>query len=79
MVTQVFELFVEDLQTLVRDLVGIHVVNRYLQIIQAGLVEFFDLINLKIIAVRDQAGDHAVVADPGDYFVDLRMHHWLSA
>ena len=78
-VAQVDELGIEHLEALFRNVVGRDVVDRYLQIIEARFVKLFDLFGLEVIAVRDQSGDHPVMADAGDDLVDLRVHHRLAA
>ena len=70
---------VENLQALFRNVVRRDVIDRDLQIIEPGFVQLFDLFGLKIIAVRDQPGDHPVMPDAGDDVVDLGVHHRFAA
>jgi len=61
---QVFELFVEDFQALDRHVVRLDVIDAYLKVIQAGLIQRDDLFGREQISVRDHPGNHAVMAYP---------------
>ena len=60
------ELLVEDLEALLRDFVGLEVVDGDLQVVEAGAVEALDALGHEQVAVGDHAGHAAVVADAGD-------------
>ncbi len=58
------QLLVENLQALLRDLVGHHVVDRDLHVVEAGVVQALDSIRHQQIAVRDHARNRTGLADP---------------
>ena len=57
----------------------IDVVDRDLQVVQAGFVQLLDLFDLKVIPVRDQPGDHAMMSNACNDLVDLGVHHRFAA
>ena len=78
-VLEILQLLVEDAEALLRDFVGIDVVDADLQEIEPGAVERLDAFRHQKVAVRDQAGHHAAAADVADQLVEVRMQHRLAA
>src|SRR5712691_10673048 len=76
---QQFELAVENFQAFLRDVVGIDVVDGDLQPLESGAVEALNPFRDQQIAIRDQAGDHAVRADTTDYVIEFRVEQRLTA
>lgn len=70
---------VEHLQALLRDLVGSHVVDADLQVIQSGAIQLPNPVAAQQIPVRDHGRDHATRADPSDEQVQIGMQEWLTA
>src|SRR5438270_5195955 len=58
------EFFVEHIQALLRDLIGTHIVDADLKMIESGAVQKFDACGSKQIAIGDQGRDAAVTANP---------------
>ena len=59
---QHLELLVEHLQALLRDVVGIQVVDGDLHVVEAGAVKALDPLDVEQVAVGDHAGDGAGAA-----------------
>ncbi len=70
---------VEDLEALLRDVVGHDVVDGDLHVIESGLVQALDAIGHQEVAVGDHAGDGAGFADAGDDVVEVGVQQRLSA
>src|SRR4030088_1894062 len=75
---QELEFSVQNFQTFLGNAVGIDVVDGNLQPLEAGSVESLNAVRNQQIAVGDQAGDHAVVADAANQVVELRMEQRLA-
>ena len=60
---QPLQALIQHLEALSRGLVGHDIINRDLQVLQAGTVQPQDPLLVEQIAVGDHAGDHAVAAD----------------
>ncbi len=73
------EFLVEDLEAFLGDFVGLDVVDGNLELIEAGGVEAADAIGGEEIAVGDQDGDAAVMADAGDGEVEIGMEEGFAA
>src|SRR5579884_1410285 len=58
------QLFVENLQALLGNLIRRKVVNADLQVLETGLVQALDAFRSQQITIRDHSGDHAVAPDP---------------
>ena len=76
---QQLQLPVQHLEAFLRDLVGHDVVDRDLQVLQAGAVQALDAVRGEQVAVGDQAGDHAVPADAPDDVVELGVKQRFTA
>src|ERR1700736_2402012 len=75
---QQLEFLVQNFQTFLGNVVGIDVVDRNLQPLEAGSVQSLNAVRNQQIAVGDKAGDHAVVADVANQVVQLRMQQRLA-
>ena len=75
---QHFELLVQDLETFLRDFIRHDVVDRDLQVVQAGAVEPRDALGRQQVTVGDQTGDDAAPANAPDDFVELGMKQRLA-
>ena len=73
------ELLAQNLQALDRNLVRLHVIDADLQMVEPRVVQSPDFIRDEKIAVRDDAGDHVVMADPGNDGLDIRVQQGLPA
>src|SRR5205085_4497761 len=73
------ELAVEVLQALLRDLVGLDVVNADLEVLKPGLVQTSDALRREVVAVGDEAGDHPAPSYVADDLVAVRVHHRRAA
>ena len=73
------ELLVEDLEALLGDFVGHHVVDGDLQVVEAGAVKPLNALDIEQVAVGDHAGDGAGAADAADDVVELGMGERLAA
>ena len=73
------QFLVENFQALLRNVVGLHVVNADLQVFEAGAIQALDAIGHQQVAVGDQAGEHAVLADARDDGVEFGMQQRLAA
>ena len=78
-VAQVLQLLVEHPQALLRDFVGLDVVDADLQEVEAGAVQLLDPLRHQEVAVGDEAGHHARRADVADEVVEIRVEHRLAA
>ena len=76
---QEFQLLIQDLQTLLRDVVRHYVVDRDLQMLQTRPIQSPNAICHQQISVSDHARDHAALADARDDLVQLGMHERLAA
>ena len=76
---QPLQALIQHLEALFRDLVGHDIINRDLQVLQAGSVQPQDPLLVEQIAVGDHAGDHAVAADAANDVVNLRMQQRFAA
>ena len=72
------QLGVEDLERLLRDVVGHDVVDGNLHVIEAGGVEAGDAVGHQQVAVGDHAGDGAGLADLADDVVELGVQQRLA-
>src|SRR5438132_11245115 len=75
---QQLEFLVQNFQTFLGNLVGTDVVDGNLQPLEAGSVQSLNAVRKQQIAVGDQAGDHAVVADVANHVVELWMQQWVA-
>ncbi len=73
------QFLVQNLQAFLRDFVRSHVVDRNLQPLQAGPVEALNTLRHQKIAIRDQPGDHAPLANATDNLIEFRMQQRLAA
>ena len=73
------ELLVEHLEAFFRDVIRLHVVDADLQIFEPGAIEALDAVGHEQVAVGDQAGHDAVLADAGDDGVQIGMQQRLAA
>src|SRR5205085_5059002 len=73
------ELAVEILEALFGDLVGLDVVNADLEVLQPDPVQAPDALGRDVVAVGDEAGDHAAAAYVADDLVEVGVHHRLAA
>ena len=76
---QQLQLLVEHLQALLRNLVRHDVVDRDLQVLEAGAIQPLDPLGGQQVAVGDHAGDHAVLAHARDDLVQIGMQQRLAA
>src|SRR5258705_13238282 len=75
---QNLQLLVQDLEALFRNIVGLHVVDRDLQVIESGAVEALDPPGRQQVAVGDHAG-HPSPAPHGGYdLVEFGMQQRLA-
>ena len=70
---QHLQFLVENFETLFRHFIGLHVVDGDLHVVEAGAIQALDAIRHQQIAIRDHAGNAAMMADAGDDLVQLRM------
>ena len=75
---QQLQLLVEYLQALLRNFVGIHVVDGDLQPLEARAVQALNAFRHQEISVGDQSGDHAVRANAADHVVEFGMQQRLA-
>ena len=73
------QLLVENLEAFLGDVVGLDVVDADLEKLEAGTVETLDAVGGEEIAVGDDSGDDAVVADAADDFVEIGMEERLAS
>src|SRR3954447_13032338 len=73
------ELLVQHLQALLRNLVRQDIVDRDLQVFQAGAIEAPDAVGNQHVAVGDHAGDHAAPPNAGDDQVEVGVQEWFAA
>src|SRR5579862_3552252 len=76
---QHLQLLVEHLERLFGDVVGIHIINRYLHVVEAGAIEALDALDVEQIAIGDHAGDGAGFSDSLDDVIQLGMGQGLAA
>ena len=76
---QELQLLVQHLQALFRDFVGHDVVDRDLQVLQAGAVEALDALRGEQVAIGDHSRDHPVAADAGDDLVEFGVQQGFAA
>ncbi len=76
--SQQLQLLIQNLQTLLRNLVRIHVINRNLQPLESSPVEPLDALGDKQISVSDQPRNHSMAANAPDYVIKLRMQQRLA-
>src|SRR4051812_11543817 len=76
---QELQLLVEDFEAFHGDFVGLHVVDGYLQVVEAGSVERLDALDGQQISVGDESSDRADLANARDNALELRMQQWLAA
>ena len=76
---QHLQLFVEDLEALLRDFVGLEVIDGDLHVVEAGAVQALDALGIEQIAVGDHAGDGAGAAHAADDVVEVGMGQRLAA
>jgi hypothetical protein len=74
-----FKLLIEHLEALLRDLVGIDVVDADLQVIQSGTVQALDAIGDQKITIGNHARNQAVTAYVGDDVIELGMQQTFPA
>ncbi len=74
-----FQLLIQHLQAFLRNIVRRDVVDGDLQPLQSGAVQAFDTFRDQKIAVRDQACDHAALANAADDLVEFGMQQGLAA
>ncbi len=79
MLGEQLQFLVENFQTLLRNFVGIHVVDGNLQPFESGTVEALDSFRDEQVAVGDEAGNHAVRANAADDVVEFGMQQRLAA
>ena len=77
--SQHLELRVEHLQALLRRVVGRHVVDADLQVIQPGVVEALDALLVEQVPVRDQSSQRTGSTDVANELVEIRVQEWLAA
>ena len=73
------QLLIEHLETLLRNVVGDHVVDADLQVIESGAIQPRDAFLREEVAVGDERGDHPAAANTADDLVELRMEQGLAA
>src|SRR3954465_10730171 len=76
---QELQLLVEDFEAFHGDFVGLHVVDGYLQVVEAGGVERLDALDGEEISVGDESSDSADLANAGDNALEFGMEQWLAA
>src|SRR5262245_1333161 len=72
------QFFIEYFQALLRDIVGLDVIDADLQVIQAGLIESFDAVNRQQISVGDQRRQDAVASNAVDDLIEIGMEQRLT-
>src|SRR5215472_8428395 len=72
-VGQNLELFVQNLEAFLRDIVGHDVVDRDMHMVEPGVVQLLDPLWCKQVAIGDHAGDDSETADMRDETVELGM------
>ena len=73
------QLFIQDLQTLLGDVIGRDIIYRDLQPLQPSLVQPLNALWHQQVAVGDHARDHVVVADTRDDGIQLGMQERLAS
>ena len=73
MLREKLQLLVENLKTLLRDVVGFDVINRNLQVIKSGIVQPVDAFSRQQIAIGDHSRNDSVSADAFNDQVELWM------
>src|SRR5579862_173253 len=76
---QQLQLLVQDLQTLLGNVVRSYVVHADLHVLETGPIQSPDTVGRQQVPVGDHAGDCAAAADVGDDLLDIRMQHGLAA
>jgi len=79
MLGQELQFLVQDLQALLRDVVGVYVVDGNLQPLEAGAVQALNAFRNQEIAVGDETGDHPVGTDATDDVIEFGVHQRLAA
>jgi hypothetical protein len=78
-IPEVLELLVEQPKALLRDLVGLGVIDADLQEVEPGPVQCLNPAGHEEVSVRDEAGHHAARADVANQVVEIRVEHRLAA
>ena len=73
------ELLIEDFEALLGDFVGFEIVDRNLHVVEAGLVQALDALDVEQVAIGDHAGDGAGAAHADDDVVKLWVGKGLTA
>src|SRR5215472_6751228 len=76
---QDLELLIQHLETLLRDFIGLRVIDADLQVFKSGAIESLDALTDQQIAIRDQTRHDPVLADTRDDHVQVRMEQRLAA
>ena len=66
MLSQQLKLLVQNFQALLRNVVGLYVVDADLQVFEAGAVQAFDAVGHQQIAIGDHPGHDSVFSNPRD-------------
>jgi hypothetical protein len=76
---QKLQFLVENLEALLGHIVGLDVVDADLQVFQTRVIESLDAVGVEKIAVGDDPGDDAVVADAANDFVEIGMEQRFAS
>jgi hypothetical protein len=73
------QLLIQDFQALLRHLVGHHIVDADLKVIEPGLIQSLDAIARQKIPVGDERGDRAAAPDVANDLVEIGMQQRLAS
>jgi len=76
---QEFELLIQNSQALLRNIVGLDIVDADLQIFEPGAIQALDAVGNEQIPIGDHPGDDSILPDSGDDGVELGMQQRLTA
>ena len=76
---ELLEFLVEHFETLLRNIVGLDVIDADLEVLEARVIECVDLFGRQQIPVRDHARDHSMTANAPDDRFDFRVQQRFSA
>src|SRR5437867_13216440 len=79
MLCQELQFFVQDLQALLGDLIGLHVIDADLKMFQARPVQPLNAVGGEQVSIGNHPGENAVLAYAGDNGVEIGMQQRLAA
>jgi len=78
MLAEPLQLFVQDFERFLGDVVRFYVVDRNLKMVQTGPVQLLDTLRRQQVTVRDQSGNDSVGPDAADDVIKLRMQQGFT-